>query len=79
MKYFLLLFTFLLISCSKEVSVYNLSVSSKLDPSLQIHIATFDSEQGEEYRKNTCLETAQLLQENSSGLNSYKCESSLKK
>lgn len=65
--------------CSKnDTVIYNLNVESKINPNLKIHIATFDSDEGENYRKASCNETAKLLQENSSGMNLFYCEQSVR-
>ncbi len=42
-------------------NIYTLYRSSVLDPTLRIHIATFDAEEGAEYNAENCQLAARLL------------------
>lgn len=52
--------------------------NSILDPSMRIHVATFDSAEGGEfnpdYNRAACSETAKLYQENDSAQKDWWCE-----
>jgi len=70
------------ISCSEitasETEVQTLYRNSSLDPSMRIHVATFDTSEGgksnPDYNRAACSETAKLYRDNDIAKKDWWCE-----
>ena len=72
MKFLVITLSFLCISCSD--GVYTLYRNSVLDKNERIHIATFDSSDGNEYNKENCELSSELLQNQDGVVTKFWCE-----
>ena len=64
-----------LVACSSsDGSVYTLYRSSPTDPSMRIHIASFDSDESEKYNQENCAVVLDLMQRQPGVTARYWCE-----
>jgi hypothetical protein len=62
-------------SAQSDDEVYTLYRSSVLDPSMRLHVATFDSTDGKDYNAENCNLAADLFQRQDGVQTRFWCES----
>lgn len=69
---------FCLVACEAQPAVYTLYRNSALDPSMRVHVATFDSREGgvsvPAYNQLNCAEAAELYNRNDTERKHWWCE-----
>lgn len=72
MKFIIICLSLMCISCSDDV--YTLYRNSPVDENERIHVATFDSNNGEKYNRENCSFTKGYFQNNTKLEINYWCE-----
>lgn len=75
-KVFILFFLCNLISCSSinESEVYTMYRNSTLNSGLRIHVATFDTKEGEKYNRINCEDSSKLRMSQHGVVTKFWCE-----
>ena len=71
---FILLFSLLLLSGCNQSGTYTLYRNSVLDETMRLHVATFDSKDGEKYNQGNCDIAKDLFQEQDGVKTKFWCE-----
>ena len=74
---FLLLATLNLIACTSSGTTFTLYRNSVLDANMRIHVATFDTSDGDAYNAENCRLAAELFRDQQGVMTSFWCEKGL--
>lgn len=71
---FILLFPLLLLTACNQSDTYTLYRNSVLDETMRLHVATFDSKDGEKYNQGNCDIAKDLFQKQDGVKTKFWCE-----